>query len=55
MDVINEILQKSALSEMTKWYKAATLLLFSSIVVMLSVMLVVLLIYGPNLTIQFGY
>jgi hypothetical protein len=55
MDVINEILQKSALSEMTKWYRAATLLLFSSIVVLLSVMLVVLITYGPNVTIQFGY
>jgi len=55
MGVINNLIQKSALNGMPKWYKAIALLLFSSIVTLLMIMLVMLLIYGPNVNIRFGY
>ncbi len=55
MDVLNEILQHTALNGMSKWYRATTLLIFSTIVVTLAIMLVVLLIEGPTMTIHFGY
>jgi len=55
MDVINEIIQKSALGELSNVYKSFVLLLFSSIVSTLLTMLVILLKYGPNMTVQFGY
>lgn len=55
MDVINEIIQNSAIGPFSKLYKSMVLLLFSSIVTMLGAMLVVLLTYGSHMTIQFGY
>jgi hypothetical protein len=55
MDVLNAIIQNSALNGMPKWYKATTLLLFSSILVTLIAMLTILLIYGPYMTIQYGF
>ena len=55
MDVINEIIQNSAIGQMSKWYKSLVLLLFSSIVSTLFIMLVLLIKYGPYLTIKFGY
>jgi len=55
MDVINEIIQNSAIGPLSRTYKNLVLLLFSTIVSILFTMLVVLLTYGPQLTIQFGY
>lgn len=55
MDVFNEILQYSALNCMSKWYRATTLFIFSTIVVTLSIMFVILMIEGPNINIRFGY
>ncbi len=55
MDVINVIVQNSALNGMPNWYKTTTLLLFSVIVGLLLVMLVTLLTYGSQLNIRFGY
>ncbi len=55
MDVINEIIQNSAIGPLSKWYKSLVLLLFSSIVTTLFVMMVLLLKYGPYINIQFGY
>ncbi|MBT8315034.1 MAG: hypothetical protein KJP26_11295 [Maribacter sp.] len=55
MDVINEIIQNSAIGPLSRTYKSFVLLLFSTIVSLLFVMLIVLLTYGPYMTIQFGY
>ena len=55
MDVINVIVQNSALNGMPNWYKTTTLLLFSVIVTFLLIMLVTLLTYGPHMNIRFGY
>ncbi|MFS4455441.1 hypothetical protein [Maribacter sp. 2304DJ31-5] len=55
MDVLNEIIQNSAIGPFSKVYKSIVLLLFSAIVSILLAMLVVLLKHGPNMTIQFGY
>jgi len=55
MDTIKEIIQISAIGNLSKWYKAFVLLLFSIIFVMLLIMLGVLLINGSNNNISFGY
>ncbi|WP_164721422.1 hypothetical protein [Maribacter sp. MJ134] len=55
MDVINEILQKSALGVLSNAYKSLVLLLFSAIVTTLLTMLVLLITYGSHITVQFGY
>ncbi len=55
MDVLNVIIQNSALNGMPRWYKATTLSLFATIFVMLSCMFVLLLTHGPYLSITFGY
>ncbi|MFT4830474.1 MAG: hypothetical protein ACI815_000108 [Psychroserpens sp.] len=55
MDVINEIIQQSPIGKWPIGYKSAVLLLFLSIVITLFCMLIVLLKYGPNMTIQYGY
>ena len=55
MDVINEIIQKSALGPLSTWHKGMILSLFVSIVTVLLVMLVLLMLYGPYMSIQFGY
>ena len=55
MDVINEIIQNSALGTLSRTYKSLVLLLFSTIVSVLFTMLIVLLKYGPYMTIQYGY
>ncbi|WP_165395210.1 hypothetical protein [Flagellimonas allohymeniacidonis] len=55
MDVIKEIIENSAAGPLSKGYKTLVLSLFASIVCTLFTMLVVLLSYGSNLNIQFGY
>lgn len=55
MDVLNSIIRNSSLKGMPKWYSATALLLFSAIVVSLLIMLSLLLVYGPQINIQFGY
>jgi len=55
MDVLNEILKNSALSLLSTVYKNLILLLFSAIVVTLLATLVILLRYGSQMTLQFGY
>jgi len=55
MDVLNEILKNSALSLLSTVYKNLILLLFSAIVVTLLAMLVIILRYGSQMTLQFGY
>ena len=55
MDVIKEIIKNSAIGPLSKGYRSFVLLLFSTIVSVLFTMLIVLLKYGPYMTIQFGY
>lgn len=55
MGVINNLIQKSSLNGMPKWYQAIAILLFSSIFTLLLTMLVVLFIYGPDVNIRYGY
>ncbi len=55
MDVVKEIIQNSAIGPLSNGYKGLVLSLFASIVGTLLTMLVVLLRYGPEMTIQFGY
>ncbi len=55
MDVIIEIIQNSAIGPLSKWYKSLVLLLFSSIVLILLTMLVILIENGSQMNISFGY
>jgi len=55
MDVINEIMEKSALGALSSWTKSLVLLLFSAIVITLTTMMAILLTYGSQMSIQFGY
>ncbi|WP_171037040.1 hypothetical protein [Maribacter algarum] len=55
MDVINSLIQNSSLNGMPKWYKFMAISLFSVIVSLLLTMMTLLLIYGPNVNIRFGY
>lgn len=55
MDVIKEILNNGPLGLLSIWSKSMVLLLFSVIVSTLLTMLIVLLRYGNEISIQFGY
>lgn len=55
MDVIYEIIQSSAIGPLSKGYKSLVLSIFTSIVITLFVMLVLLLKNGANMHIHFGY
>ncbi|NAS13212.1 hypothetical protein [Poritiphilus flavus] len=55
MDVINEIIRQSAIGPFSNWFKSAVLTLFSSIVVTLFTMLILLIKYGPDTPLSFGY
>ena len=55
MDVLNTVIQNSSLNGMPKWFKATAILLFSTIVTLLLTMTVLLFIYGPEMSIRFGY
>ena len=55
MDVIKEILNNGPLGLLSFWSKSMVLLLFSAIVSTLFTMLTILLIYGHEISIQFGY
>lgn len=55
MDVIKEILNNGPLGLLSFWSKSMVLLLFSAIVSTLLTMLAVLLVYGNEISIQFGY
>jgi len=55
MDVINEIIQNSAMGAMSKGYRKLVLLVFSTIVSVLFTMLFVIISKGSELTIHFGY
>jgi len=55
MHIINEIIRQSAIGPLSKWYQSAVLLVFSSIVVMLFTMLVVLLANASHISANFSY
>lgn len=55
MDVINEIIRQSPLGAFSNWTKSIILSVFSSIVLTLFVMLVLIIKNAPHLNISFGY
>lgn len=55
MDVLKEIMNNGPLGLLSFWSKSLVLLLFSAIVSTLLTMLIILLIYGNQIPIQFGY
>ncbi|MBS9463549.1 hypothetical protein KIM67_14110 [Flagellimonas sp. 389] len=55
MDVVKEIIQKSAIGPLSNWSKGVVLSLFTSILGLLLTMLVLLFKYGTQINIQFGY
>ncbi|WP_187269588.1 hypothetical protein [Flagellimonas hymeniacidonis] len=55
MDVVKEIIQNSALGPFSNGFKGLILSLFASIVGVLLTMLVVLITYGPEMSIRYGY
>ncbi len=55
MDVIYEIIQKSAIGSMSKWYRNLVLLVFTSIVFVLLAMLIFMIKNASNLTFSYGY
>ncbi|MFC2147852.1 hypothetical protein [Eudoraea sp.] len=55
MDVVNEIISQSAIGPLSRWYKSVVLLVFSSIVVALFTMLVILLSNASHLTTNYSY
>ncbi|MEX0312591.1 MAG: hypothetical protein AB3N18_00315 [Allomuricauda sp.] len=55
MDVVKEIIQNSAIGPLSNGYKGLVLSLFASIVGTLLTMLIVLILKGPEMNIQFGY
>ena len=55
MDVINEIIRQSAIGPLSRGYKSLVLSLFSSIVLTCVMMLVLLLTYGVEGSLNIGY
>lgn len=55
MDVIKEIIRQSAIGPFSRWYKSLVLSVFSSIVLTCLTMLVLLLTYGVERSLNIGY
>ncbi len=55
MDVYYTIVQNTSLKGMPLWFKATSLLLFSAIFSLILAMCTMLVMYGPNMIIRFGY
>lgn len=55
MDVLNEIIQNSAIGDLSKGYRGIVLFLFSSIVAILFIMLIYLMVNGSQMNFDFGY
>jgi len=55
MLIINEIIRQSAIGSLSRWYKSVVLLVFSTIVVALFTMLVILLANSSQLTTNYSY
>lgn len=55
MDVINEIIKESPIGSLSKWSKSIVLSVFSSIVLTLFTMLIIMITNADNISISFGY
>ncbi len=55
MNVLNGIIQNSALKGMPIWAKAISITLLTLIVAVLIFATVMLMIYGPDMNIRYGY
>lgn len=55
MDVINEIIQNSAIGKESIWHKTIALSLFTTIVTTLGIMMTVLLTNVCNIATTYGY
>lgn len=55
MEVLNEIINESPIGSLSKWSKSLVLSLFSSIVLTLFTMLVVMIVNAENISVSFGY
>lgn len=55
MDVLNIIIQNTALNGMPKWYQALTLSLFTLITTVVISTYILLITHGPDLVIRFSY
>ena len=55
MDVINEIINQSALGSLSKGFKSLVLSVFTSIVLTLFAMLIAIIINGSQMQFSFGY
>lgn len=55
MEVLNEIINESPIGSLSKWSKSIVLSLFSSIVVTLFTMLIVMIANAENISVSFGY
>jgi len=55
MNVLNGIIRNSSLNGMPIWFKATSLILFTAIATVLLISLVLVIIYGPEMNIRYGY
>jgi len=55
MGVFNVIIENSALKGMPMWVKAVSITLLSLIVSVLVFTMIMLMIYGPEMNIRYGY
>ena len=55
MNVFNGIIENSALQGMPKWAKVVGITLFSLIFAVLVFTSIMLMIYGPEMNIRYGY
>ena len=55
MEVLNNIINESPIGSLSKWSKSIVISLFSSIVLTLFTMLIVMLINADNISFSFGY
>lgn len=55
MDVLNSIIENTALNGMPRWYQALTLILFTIITTVVVSTYILLIAHGPDLAIRFSY
>jgi len=55
MVVLNEIIQNSAIGDLSKGYRGVVLFLFSTIVTALFIMFIYLMVNGSQMNFSFGY
>ena len=55
MEVLNNIINESPIGSLSKWSKSIVISLFSSIVLTLFTMLIVMIVNADNISFSFGY